>query len=119
MSDPLRRAAYQPSPTSLRQKLHMDAAFPGAVEFAEVDALPAAQHQLAALHEDRRTGTDQAGLDVRVAVALTVPEALLLLRHGALQPKEDIMPHVRVGILVDGDGGGGMRAVDDAASLPH
>src|SRR5438067_12603280 len=108
MSDPLRRAAYQPSPTSLRQKLHMDAAFPGAVEFAKEDALPAAENQLAALHEDRRTGTDQAGLDVRVAVALAVPEALLLLRDGALQPEQNVMPHVGVGILVDGDGGGGV-----------
>jgi len=45
---------------------------PGAVEFAEVDALPAAQDQLAALDDYRGAVADEGGFEVAVGVALIV-----------------------------------------------
>ena len=62
---------------------------------------------------------DQTRLQVRVAVPLGVFESGHVLRHQPVQPHEEVARHVRVGVLLDRDRGGGVRAKNDARSLGH
>src|SRR6267143_185531 len=89
------------------------------VELAEVDRLPASELQLPALHRDGLRRPDQRRLGVRVRIAFLMLVVLALLRHGALEGVQDVGLHVRVGVLVDGDGAGGVRREDRAEAVLH
>src|SRR5262249_37087797 len=56
--------------------------------------------------------SDEAGLDVTIAVALAMTKARLHVRNGALEPEQHVVDHVGIGVFIDGDGRRGVRAVD-------
>jgi hypothetical protein len=54
-----------------------------------------------------------------VAVPLAVPVIALILGNQLIELAQQIVLHVRVVVFVDGDGGGGVRDVDDGHPLRH
>ncbi len=68
---------------------------PGAVEFAEEDALPGAEEQAGALNENRHRASHERGLDVGVSIALGV--AVLGVGPGdeLIQIHEDVRRPIR------------------------
>src|SRR5262245_39828582 len=61
-------------PESLTRRLNPQLALSGAVELAEVHALPCTQHRLSVFDEERHARSDEAGLQVRIAVPFRVAE---------------------------------------------
>ena len=96
------------------EHLHHHGSFARAVELAEVDALPGPEDQFALLDQGRSGTPHERTLDVRIAVPLGVPEAGHILGDVPVQPQEHVVDHIRVGVLLDGDRGRGMRAINDA-----
>ena len=82
----------------------MDPAPARSVEFAEKHALPGPQQQLAFLNDQGFGSGHQAGEDVRRRIAFAMPE-IVLAGKTAFKKFADIMPDVRIGVLVDGHSG--------------
>lgn len=104
-----------PSPVG---DLHHDAPGPGPIEVAEEDALPGAEDQLSARDYQRDGRTDAAGLDVRGGVPLRMA-VVRPVREGGRHPADEVRPHVRVGVLVDREAGGGVLGEDEAEAVVH
>ena len=85
----------------------------GAVEFAEEDALPAAELELAFGDEDGGGSAHERGFDVGVGVAFGVSE-IAALGNQAGKGGFEIGGDVGVGVFVDDDAGGGVRDVEMA-----
>ena len=91
----------------------MELAGARAVEFAEEDALPAAQGQVAVDDEDGLGVAYQDGLDVRVGIAFAV-FVWAAVWDQTIKGGFYVAGHVWIGVFVDGDGGGGVRDVEMA-----
>src|SRR5690606_16557263 len=77
----------------------------------QVDALPGAQCQSAVGHRDGQGAADQHALDVGRHVVRALGEVFVVggvLRHHYVEVAFQVAPHVGVGVLVDGQGGGGV-----------
>jgi len=98
--------------------LDEDGAPPGAVELAKVDLLPSAEGQTSGADRDELRRPHEAGLDVRVGIALRVMKAGIL-RHKLAQVGEHVALHVRVRALVDGDARRGVRGINQQRALGH
>src|SRR2546430_9080529 len=87
-----------------------------AIEFAEIDRLPRAEHQLAVLDEGHRRAADQARQDVRRRIALGV-EIFAGGRNHPLERRQHVATDVRIGVFVDADARGrmGHEEMTDAA----
>ena len=104
--------------TSVGDDFDAEEAGAGAVEFAEEDALPAAELEFAFGDEDGGGGAHERGLDVGVGVAFGVLIAGVLgnqAREGGFHIGGD----VGVGVFVDDDAGGGVRDVKVADAGVH
>jgi hypothetical protein len=86
---------------------------PWAVEFAELDSLPGAEHELAAFDQDRDAVADEGGFHVAVAVAFAVLIVGFAVGDEGGEFFEHVVLDVGVGVFVDGDGGGGVGDADD------
>ena len=86
------------------------------IEFGKIDILPTAQKKLAFGDDQRFRRAHHAALYVAIAVAFVVTE-LRELRKDGIHGKIDVLCDELVGVLVDGDGSGGVRAVDEANAL--
>src|ERR1017187_5509641 len=83
--------------------------------FPEVNALPGAQHQLAVTDGNGKVdgGKRGAHMSGHIVVALAgVREERVAVRHKAGEEMLQVTPHVRVGVLLDQQGGGGMAEVE-------
>ena len=89
--------------------LHQIGARARPVEFAELDALPGAEDQFAAVDQQRDAVADQRGFDVAVAVAFGVLVIGFLLGDQRFQFFQQVVFDVGIGVFVDGDGGGRVR----------
>src|SRR5713226_8370710 len=69
---PALRLAFIGSITLVRNNLDAQLAAPGAIELAEKDSLPAPQHQVAVLDQQRLRAADDGRLQVSVAVAVVM-----------------------------------------------
>jgi hypothetical protein len=81
-----------------------------AIEFAKEDALPVAQNELAVGYKNGLLGTHEDGFHVRVGIAFGVFVGPAF-RDEVIEDAFDIAGDVWVGVLVDGDCGGGVRDV--------
>lgn len=84
------------------------------VELAKEYTLPATQNEIVLVNDQRDAGSDEAGLDVTVTIALSVAKASLALRDSAIEMQENIVDNVRIGVFVDRHGGGGMWTINNA-----
>jgi len=96
-----------------------EAAGAGAVEFAEEDALPAAEFEFAFGDEDGGGSAHERGLDVGVGVAFGVAVGCGVFWNEAREGGLDIGSDVWVGAFVDDDAGGGVRDVEVADAGVH
>src|SRR5690348_10155674 len=71
--------------------LHVNRALAGAVEFAEVDPLPAAEDQTALVYEDEGRAAHHALLNVRGRIVLDVAIARILARSSLVQHEQHVM----------------------------
>ncbi len=85
-----------------------------AIELAEENSLPAAEQELAVAEGDGDAWADEGGFDVRVGVFFAVAEAHAVLGDERAQVLEHVARHVGVGVLVDGETGGGVLREEDA-----
>src|SRR5262245_28881567 len=93
-----RAGRFGPALTGASDCLHLYRTCARAVELAKIDALPRSEHQIAAFHKDRSGCADQAALDVRIAVALRVPETGYILWNVMIEPQEHVAHDIRVGV---------------------
>jgi hypothetical protein len=91
----------------------MELAPAGAVKFAEEDALPAAEGQVAVGNEDGLGVAYQDGFDVGVGVAFAVFVGAAV-RYQAIEGSLYVAGDVGIGVFVDRDGGSGVRDVEVA-----
>jgi len=75
------------------------------------EALPGAEHHLSPLDDQQLRGVGEGALDVGVGIALAVGIPRFL-RDGAVEESGKIAAHIGIGILVDGEAGGGMGTKD-------
>lgn len=79
--------------------------------FAQVDPLPGTQIRPAIGDRQAQAVAQQAALDVRrqvVAAFQGVPVVRLVLAYGAVEPGLEVAAHRGVGVLVEGQRGGGV-----------
>src|SRR5580658_7072544 len=81
----------------------------GTVELAEIYALPLTEDQIALLDQHDRAISDQGSFDVAIAVSFGVAVVCLAMGNQFGEFLEQIVLHIRVGVFVDGDGGGSWR----------
>lgn len=101
---------------TIADHLYLDSAQPRPIELAQVHRLPAPENEGATLDGDPNRRSDQTGQGMPAGVALVVLKTPLVAEQisvGGQQIRDD----VRVGILVDRDGGGGVRRVDQADAV--
>ena len=84
----------------------------GTVEFREVDGLPGTELQLAILHDDADGRAHQAGFQVGIAVAFAVAIVGFMMRYKMGQFLQQIVAHIRIGVLVNGHAGSGVGDKD-------
>ena len=84
------------------------------VVLAEIDALPGAEFKTAVAERHGLAESGQDRLQMRVAIALAVLIIRLVMRDERGEFLQDIVLYVRVGVLVDRDPGGRVRAVNVA-----
>lgn len=80
-------------------------------DVCKVDALPGAQRRPAVGDRQAQAAAQQAALDVRrqiVAAFEGVPVVRLVLAHRAVEPGLEVAAHRGVGVLVEGQRGGGV-----------
>jgi hypothetical protein len=94
----------------------MDFAVPGTVEFAEENTLPGTQHQASSFENKGLGTTDQGRFAVGRGIPLGVTECHLL-EFKVPEAENDIIPDVRVRVLINGYGGRGMGSVDETYAL--
>ena len=87
-----------------------------AVELAQVDPLPLPQHELAALYEHMLAAPDQDRLEMAVTVALGVLIKRFPVGDELLKLRQEVMLHVRVGVLLDRHARRGVR--DENQDIP-
>jgi len=97
---------------------YLDGALARAVEFAEENSLPGAESEFAVFDEDDLARAGEDGLHVRVSVAFGVA-IWAVVWDQAIEDSFDVAGDVNVGVLVDGDSGGGVRNVDVADAAFH
>ena len=83
-----------------------------AVELTEIDALPDTEQQLPVLDENGLARADGRAFQMRIRVPLSVPERRAV-RERRVKAERQVMLHVRVGVLVDRDRAGRVRAEND------
>src|SRR5438876_1256754 len=83
-----------------------------AVKLTKEDSLPATQQKLPVRERDSYRRSDEAGLDVRVRVFFAVMKAHAMLRNQSAEDVQHIPRHVRLGILVYRETGGGVLHVE-------
>jgi hypothetical protein len=88
--------------------LHCDPSRPGAVEFAEKDALPGSEEQLAVFNQQCLGGADQGRFDMGVGIPFGMGEVRGIGNH-LVEESADIRLDSRVGPFVDNNAGGGME----------
>lgn len=88
----------------------------GAVEFAEIDGLPGAELQAAIFDNDLGGIAHHAGFDVCGGVAFVVGVTGFPW-YAAIERLFHVAGHVRIGVFVDGDAGGGVRDEDGNDSV--
>src|SRR5438105_6881343 len=115
---PAAGSGLSPARTAFADHLNLDRALARPVELAKVDRLPAAERQPAVLDRNAHGRADQTGERVAARVALGVAEARLVAEQVGIR-LEKIANDIRVCILVDGDGGGRMRRIDNADTVGH
>ena len=97
---------------------YLDGALARAVEFAEEDSLPGAESEFAVIDEYDLARSGEDGLHVGIGVALGVL-VRAFVGNEAIEDSFDIAGDVGIGVLVDGDPGGGVRNVDVADAAFH
>src|SRR5205085_6667465 len=113
---PTAGSGHSPARSAFADHLNLNRASARPVEFAKVDRLPAAESQPAVLDRNAHGRADQAGERVAARVALGVAKARLVAEQVGIR-LEKIAYDVRGCILVDGDGCGRMRRIDNAGSV--
>ena len=98
------------------QERHEHPPVAGPVELGEVDALPGAQLQGAAHDRHEHAAAHEARLGVCVGVPLEVREGQVA-GHEALERHGEVGAHGRVGVLVDGHAGRGVRHEDQHGAV--
>ena len=104
---------------SLSTDLNDDPSTSRPVEFAEVDRLPRPQDEASILDQDLLATADEGTLGVCVRIPFRVPETRIGPWHHFIEGEKDIVNHVRIGVLVDRHGGGGMGAEDDDVAVSN
>jgi len=108
-----------PYPALPFNNLHMKLSRARAIEFAEIHALPGAQHRPAVLnqHELARSCLDR--LHMRGSVSFSVAVLRMLPGVDFVEPAQHISHNVRIGILINRDASSRMRAIDDGIAILH
>jgi len=104
---------------SVRKRCDADLNFSGAgaVELAEVDALPGAEEEFAFVDDEGDRGTGEDGFEMAITVAFGVEIEGFALGDEGGEFFGDVVFDVGVGVFVDGDGGGGVGDEDDAEAV--
>ena len=89
----------------------------GAVELAEVDALPGAEEEFAFVDDDGNGGAGEDGFEVGAGVAFGVFVEGFGFGDEGGEFVGDVVFNVGVGVFVEGDGGGGVGDEDDAEAV--
>src|SRR5918995_6559524 len=108
----------QPGKTSALEYRYPHGSLARPVKLGQKDALPAPEVQLTTPHQQMLRPPEEAGQEVRVAVALDVLKAHVEGRYQCLARGSEVAPHVGVVVLVDGDTCGRMGGGDHAYPLP-
>src|SRR5437867_845679 len=87
---------------------HDDFSFAPTVKFTKEDSLPATEQKLAVCERDSYRRSDEACLDVRVGIFFAVTKAHPMLRNQSAESVQHIPRHIRIGILIYGQAGGGV-----------
>ena len=94
------------------QGLNMQFPLTGSIELAEIYSLPCPQEQRASFYYHTLIRTEETRLHMGSRIALHVSESTVL-RDQALKLIYHVCRDSRVGVLVDGDGRGCMRNMDE------
>src|ERR671911_34942 len=109
----------QPGKTSALEYRYPHGSLARPVELGQEDALPASEVQPTTPHQQMLRPPEEAGQEVRVAVALGMLEAHVEGLYQCLARSSEVESHVGVVVLVDGDTCGRMGGGDHAKPLLH
>ncbi len=89
----------------------------GAVELAEVDALPGSEEEFSVVDDEGEGGSCEDGFEVTVTVAFGVLIEGFFFGDEGFEFLEEVAFDVGVGVFVEGDGGGGVGDEDYAEAI--
>ena len=83
------------------------------VKLTQEHALPAAEQQFAVFERYGYRRSGEARFDVRVGILFAVTEVHAVLRNERAERVQHVARHIRIGVFVDGETGGGVLDVKD------